>query len=312
MEPDWDDLKVLLALARGGSVAGAARALGIDHSTVSRRLAAVEEGFGAQLLVRGGREFSWTAEGRRVLAAAEAAEAAVIAAMRAVRTAKEEVSGTVRVATTPGLLALMTPALGAFQERYPALELEFTAGFERVDMAKGVADIAVRGGKPMEPDLIGRHVADVGFALYASGTYAQQYGLPDSPAALGRHRLVLLASHLHHIADHLRWLENYRGDQTVISRVDNFQGAEQLITLDRGIGTLPCHQGDRNTALQRVFPEPHSYVPCYVVYHASQRDTARIRAAAGVLADAFAAALTRVPDGQSGMRAATEHAAEDP
>jgi hypothetical protein len=58
MEPNWDDLKVLLALARGGSVAGAARELKVDHSTVSRRLAAMEQGFGAQLLVRGGRAYT--------------------------------------------------------------------------------------------------------------------------------------------------------------------------------------------------------------------------------------------------------------
>src|SRR3954451_3460381 len=78
-DSDWNDLKVLLALSRGGSVAGAARVLHVDQSTISRRLAALEESLGCSLLIRGGREFSWTAEGRTMIAAAETAEAAVLA-----------------------------------------------------------------------------------------------------------------------------------------------------------------------------------------------------------------------------------------
>jgi DNA-binding transcriptional LysR family regulator len=69
-DPDWNDFKVILALATGGSVVGAARALGVDSSTVSRRLAALEESVGAQLIVRGGQKFAWTTEGRALLGAA--------------------------------------------------------------------------------------------------------------------------------------------------------------------------------------------------------------------------------------------------
>ncbi len=288
MEPNWDDLKVLLALARGGSVAGAARELNVDHSTVSRRLAAIEDSFGAQLLVRGGREFAWTAEGRTVLAAAEATEATIVAATRQVRTARQEVAGTVRVATTPGTLAILAPALPSYQKRYPALVLEFLANFGRVDLAKGVADIALRYAKPAEPDLIGRHVVDTGFALYASKPYLSQHGMPESPAVLSRHRLVLYAESMHRYGVGLRWLEDHRRDETVTTRVDNLQSAEQLMSLGRGIGSLPCYQGDLNSALQRVFPEPIAQHAGYLVYHVSLRDAARIRAALEVLTETLA------------------------
>ena len=76
LTPEWSDFKVLLALARAGSVAGAARELQVDNSTISRRLAALEEALGAKLLIRGGREFSWTAEGRSADRRGEAMEAA--------------------------------------------------------------------------------------------------------------------------------------------------------------------------------------------------------------------------------------------
>lgn len=293
MEPDWDDLKVLLALARGGSVAGAARELNVDHSTVSRRLAAIEEGFGAQLLIRGGREFAWTAEGRTVLAAAEATEAAIIAATRQVRTAKLEVAGTVRVATTPSMLAILAPVVPTYQKRYPALEFEFMASFDRVDLAKGVADIALRFAKPTEPDLVGRHVIDVGWALYASKSYLSEHGAPESVDALSRHRLVLYAEFMHRYGVGLRWLEDYRRDETVIARVDNLQSAEQLLSLGRGIGALTCYQGDVNRALNRVFPDPFTHHEGYLVYHVSLRDAARIRGALEVLTEALTSQAER-------------------
>jgi len=91
---EWSDFKVLLALHRASSVAGAARLLQVDNSTVSRRLAALEEAVEAKLLIRGGREFTWTTAGRTLIEAGEAMEAAATAALRVVRTAKVELSGT--------------------------------------------------------------------------------------------------------------------------------------------------------------------------------------------------------------------------
>jgi DNA-binding transcriptional LysR family regulator len=293
MEPDWDDLKVLLALARGGSVAAAARELNVDHSTVSRRLAAIEEGFGAKLLIRGGREFAWTTEGKTVLAAAETARCAIIGASRQVRTARQEISGLVRVATTPSSLVILSEVLPHYQGRYPSLTFEFIASLDRVDLAKGMADIALRFAEPTEPDLIGRHVIDGGFALYASKSYVAQHGVPESANALCQHRLVLFAESMHRYGIGLRWLEDHRRETSVITRVDNLQSAEQLISLGRGIGALACYQGDANPALQRVFPDPIAQHPGFLVYHVSLRDAACIRAALEVLTDALTSQADR-------------------
>src|SRR5512140_2468457 len=101
MEPEWSDLKVLLAVARARSIAGAARALGVDQSTVSRRLTAIEDAVGAALVVRG-RELALTAEGGLLHAAAERVEAIVADAAVALRAAKDEVTGTARISCPPG------------------------------------------------------------------------------------------------------------------------------------------------------------------------------------------------------------------
>jgi DNA-binding transcriptional LysR family regulator len=152
MRPEWSDFKVLLALSRAGSVAGAARELQVDGSTIiSRRLAALEEELAAKLLVRGGREFSWTAEGRSVLEAAEAMEVASASALRAIRSSKVDVDGSVRVSVAPAfvysLMRLMVPAL---REEHPALNVEIEGAFQRADLAKGEADIALRMMRPTQ------------------------------------------------------------------------------------------------------------------------------------------------------------------
>jgi DNA-binding transcriptional LysR family regulator len=191
-DPDWDDLKVLLALSRGASVAAAARAMGVDQSTVSRRLAALEEAVGCPLLVRGGREFSWTAEGRTMVGAAEAAEAALQAATRHLRTSRLDAAGVVRVSTTPGIAAFLLRVLPDFQRKHRGLELDLSGSMEHMDLAKGEADIALRGGEPTEPDMVARRLIRGAWFLYASEACLREAGRPQSLDDLRHHRLVLL------------------------------------------------------------------------------------------------------------------------
>jgi DNA-binding transcriptional LysR family regulator len=288
-DSDWNDLKVLLALSRGGSVAGAARALQVDQSTISRRLAALEESLGCSLLIRGGREFCWTAEGRTMIAAAEAAEAAVLAGTRQLRTSRLDSTGTVRVSTTPGIAAVLMRILPESQRRHPGLEFDFSATIERVDLAKGEADIAVRAGVPTEPDLIARKLMQSGWFLFASDAYLREAGHPQSCDELPRHRLILMAPALHHIAPGLRWLEDHRDDATAVTRVDNIQAAVQMALLGRGIVVLPFILAQAEPALVRVLPQAVAMSDAYLVYHESLRGVARIQAAIEVLSEVIAA-----------------------
>ena len=285
MAPEWSDFKVLLALARAGSVAGAARQLQVDSSTISRRLAALEEAAGARLLIRGGREFSWTAEGRTLIEAGEAMEAATTRAMRAVRTAKVEVDGTVRVSVAPGFVpVLMRGMLPLLREAHPALRVELDGGFQRVDLARGDADIAVRMARPEEPDLVACHVFDCGWFVYAAASYLEARGCPASFEELAQHELVLYTEALHHVPP-LRWMEAWRGTARELSRVDNLEIACQTISAGAGIAVLPCFIADPVPGLQRVFPERVAVNPGWVVYHEAARDTSRVR----VVADALVA-----------------------
>lgn len=293
MEPEWSDFKVLLALAGAGSVAGAARALQVDHSTVSRRLAALEEAVGAQLLIRGGREFCLTAEGRTLAAAAQAMEAAAAQATRAVRAAKAEVQGAVRVSMPPGFVPLlMRFMLPALAQQHPDLNVALHGDYQRVDLARGDADIAVRMARPMESDLVARRAVDVSWFVYASQAYLQAHGRPESPEALARHRLVLYVEAMHGVAP-LRWMEAHRGAALRISRFDNLEAACQATAADAGIAVLPCFIGDAVPQLARVFPESIGINTGWIVYHESLRDTARIRVVVEALVEVFERAEDR-------------------
>jgi len=284
--PDWDDFKILVALARGGSVAGAARILAIDHSTVSRRLAALEDAVGARLVQRGGHDFAWTAEGRSALAAAEAIEASVAEATRTIRAAKLEIAGTVRISCPPGIVAALTRMLPAVREKHPLLAIELSADNRTVDLARGEADIAVRMFRPTEPGLVCRRTFELGWGVYASNAYVAEYGSPASMDDLPSHRLVLYVEAMHRVAGP-RWIEDHRGTASRLTRVDNTEVAGHVISSGGGIGIIPCIVADARPEMVRVFPAPVAFNTGWIVYHEAMRDTARVRAAVDALVEFY-------------------------
>src|SRR6185503_10090044 len=246
MALEWSDLKVLLALSRAGSVAGAARELQVDHSTISRRLAALEDAVNAKLLIRGGREFALTNEGRAMLEAAEATEAATAAALRAVRASKVEAQGHVSVSVAPAFVpVLMRELMPALRQSHPLLSVELRGSFLRADLAKGEADIALRMARPSEPDLVARRAMDTGWCVFASRAYLAARGCPARAEDLAQHDLVLYADNLHS-APPTRWLEAYKGRSAAhaASRMDSLETACQAAQAGGGIVVLPAFVGD--------------------------------------------------------------------
>jgi len=287
VSPEWSDFKILIALAQGGSVAGAARTIGVDGSTVSRRLSALEDSLGARLIVRGGREFAWTTEGKAALSAAEAMAGAVSAAAQSCRNAKLEVSGTVCISLSPAFVPIvLSKMLPVLREKRPALKLDVRGDFRQVDLGKGEADIAVRMARPTETDLVGRRTFEAGWCVFSSITYAGTRGTPASLSELREHQLVLYDETMHSV-EPLRWLEAHRGPNFL--RVDNLEIASQLIGAGGGIGLLPAFFELNMPGLLRVFPEPVTANAGWVVYHEAARDLARVRAAVDALVEFFEA-----------------------
>jgi DNA-binding transcriptional LysR family regulator len=285
-EPDWNDFKVILALASGGSIAGAGRALGVDGSTVSRRLAALEETLGARLIVRGGQRFEWTAEGRAVLAAGETMQAAATEAARAVRSAKGDAAATVTVSCPPGVTAALTQLIPTMRDKRPELSLNLVVEGRTVDLAKGEAHIALRMFRPTEPSLICRRTFEIGWAVYASAGYLAEHGHPKTPAELPHHKLVRYVSSFHKISGP-RWFEEHCGSAANSVQLDNTEMVAHVLAAGAGIGVVPCPVVYGRSELVRVFSDPVAFSTGFIVYHESVRDTACVRNAADALSEMF-------------------------
>jgi DNA-binding transcriptional LysR family regulator len=281
-EPEWNDFKVVLALGRGGSVAGAARILGVDGSTISRRLAAAEEAFGAVLIVRGGRDFSFTAEGKAALAAGEAMEAAVTAATAAVRSSKTELQGIVKISCAPSAVHFLLPFPKLVAERHPGLDVELISARTVIDLAKGDADIAMRAVRPTDLDVIVRYNFEWGSCAYAAPDYLKEHGRPSRFDDLSQHQLIRYDDSFQR-ASFARWIEPYVSTTTSNMRMDSIDMAHAMIAAARGIGVLFCCNGDPDPRLVRVFPEPIDMMQGWIVYHESSRGSVRIKTVADLL-----------------------------
>ncbi|HKU38146.1 MAG TPA: LysR family transcriptional regulator [Polyangiales bacterium] len=282
-DPEWSDFKVLLALRDAGSVVGAARLLGVDHSTVSRRLAALETAVGACLLVRNGREFAWTAAGRSMLAAAESIKPLVEAALSEVRGQGQAADTAVRISMPPAFTAVVSRLLAEQRAQPAGVKIVISGDYRPVDLAKGEADLALRSFRPREPGLISRPVLSIGWVVCASPRYLAEHGRPASAEELADHEIVKFVAAMDHVAGP-RWLEQHRGRARVSIQVDNTEVAVHNIALGAGIGVVPAFVAENRTSdIVRVFPEPVAYSTGCIVYHEAVRDAPRVKAAARAL-----------------------------
>jgi len=219
-EPDWNDFRVILALGRAGSVAGAAQVLKVDPSTVSRRLAAAEAAFGAVLVVREAREFSFTSEGKSAFAAAEAMEAVADRARAEVRDARGSLEGVVRIACPPVAIRYLEDFPETVTSQHPELGVVLLSGRAPVNLAKGEADISIRAVRPTDMDLAVAHSFGLGSGVFAAKTYVEAHGRPSTPADISGHALVQYAEAFLHMPP-FAWAEQFAGPGKPGIRVDN-------------------------------------------------------------------------------------------
>jgi DNA-binding transcriptional LysR family regulator len=246
--PDWNDLRPFLAVARTGSFAAAARSLGLQHSTVSRRVEALEHTLGTRLFHRTPTGATVTEAGRHLLPLAVKAETA----LTALATAATGQMRPLRLSMPTGFAPLLAPALIAFQDRHPHLSVEVLATSQPSDIAAGSADIALRVAPTADAALVVRTIGQIGLSLYASPAYLRAHPVAD-PVDFAGHSLIGLHPDLA-ATPAAAWIGRHAGAATVVMRLSQMADLCATAAGGAGLALLPCVLADGMGDLVRVMP----------------------------------------------------------
>lgn len=282
---NWDDTRIFLAVARTGQLLAAARALGLNHATVARRLGALENDLGVKLVDRRTTGSLLTAAGERFLPVAERVEAEMQAARAGIGGADVAVAGTVRIGAPDGFgVDFLAPRLGALTERHPDLTLQLVPVSRAVSLSRREADMAITVERPDHGRLVARKLVDYTLGLYASRAYLARAGVPDGPQALKAHALVgyvedLVYSSALAYADEID--RGFRPRFEIASAL----GQVEAVRAGAGIGILHAFIARRDPELVRVLPDKVIRRSYWLVLHESVRDLARVRVVADFIAE---------------------------
>ena len=276
---DWGDLKVFITVARAGSTLAAARSLGVNQTTVARRIAALESALGARLFDRNQDGYRLSECGRQILAQAERVEVEAETLHRLIARRSRDLSGVVRV-TTPEIFAnlLLTPWLPAFMDLYPDIKVEVVATDQRLDLMRGEADIAVRAGAmPTEAGLVVRRLADYQWIMCCSKSYADKHGVPSSGEELNDHFVVGSDGPLSKLAPHV-WLAQAAPRAKRRSTCNSVANMVAAVKAGHGVGFVPNTFLMVETGLVECFEVPGSKFSFYLAMPEAMKDQPRVRA----------------------------------
>jgi DNA-binding transcriptional LysR family regulator len=275
---DWDDFRVFLSVARAGTLSAAARLLQVDQSTISRRLATLEETAGARLFDRTPKGYVLTLAGEAVRSRVEELESQALGIERQLLGQDSQPTGHVRLAASDSFAAwFLAPRLAPFYTRFPGIRLELVTGNQPVNLARREADISLRLSKPKEPNLIARRLGQAAWSVYASSGYLLRYGKPSLRARLRGQRVVGLDPELRGTVG-ARWLAK-QGSLAVVSLTCNsLLSQAAAVVAGIGLSPLPCLFGDREPTLERIVPRTIGHHDLWLVVHPDVRKNARVRA----------------------------------
>ena len=281
----WDDVQVFLGVVQQGSIAGAARALGVNHSTVLRRIGSLEDTLATRLFDRLPSGYALTSSGNdfadRLAGMVEQMEAA----HRHLMGLDVEVKGIIRLTSTDTLVqGVLMPLLARFRAAYPGVQVQVVMNNTLLSLTKREADVAVRGSNRPPENLVGRRVGDIQTALYASRAYLKEVGRRTN---LDEYAWVAPDEGLSHL-EQAKWLSKHVDPTRIALRVDSLVGMVDAVHSGVGVGLLLCPLADaRPELVQLAPPDPQLNTRIWILTHPDLKQVARIRAFTQFLFDAL-------------------------
>ena len=282
MELEWSDLMVILAVCRAGSLSGAARSLGHNHSTIFRKINAIEEKTGVRFFERLSDGYLMTEAGQTAMRYAERIESEVHALGREVLGQDMRLQGKIRVTAPEGISTQIAPRLLAeFCRVNPGISIDMMGGSSALDLSRREADVAIRA-TPKPPDTsLGRKVCDFRFAVYSSPQYLEQN--KDKPTQ--EQNWCLLEGTVDWLIP-LVWKKKAHGERQVIFSSSMSQAVINATAEGMGFTLMPCYLGDTNDRLVRIGdPLEALTIELWVLTHPDLRHTARVKALLAYLYD---------------------------
>ncbi|HYV99446.1 MAG TPA: LysR family transcriptional regulator [Gemmatimonadaceae bacterium] len=280
---DWDNLRVFLAVARAGRAAAAARRLRVEHTTVSRRLAALEAQLGAPVFHRTVGGYVLTAEGQSILSMAEAMERAALSMGVGVREITGRLAGTVRVGMPPEFASdWFAGHVPAFRARYPEIQLEILVGTRTLDLSRGEAELAIRSPRPQQVGLVTARIAHTSVRLYASRALIgrKRMRIADADAMAG-HALLTYPASLN-ILQSAAWFQPVKAAATVALESNGTHTLLNAARAGAGIAMLPAFMARQYPDLTEV-SDAVGEQDVWLVMHPDHRRDPKVRATADFL-----------------------------
>ncbi len=267
---NWNDMRFVLETVRHGGLSGAARALKVNHATVSRRIAAAETAMGARLFDRAPGGYRPTEAGLEAARMAERMEVASHDLSRSLSARDQQLSGALTV-TAPQLLVerFLAAHLREFKELYPAIDLKVIAANRQLNLAAHEADVAFRISDTPGDTLVGRRVTEQAAAVYVSGEQAERMRAdPSQPLDWIRFA---------HWPGPPEVLKQAWPNRRVTLTVDDMYAALAGVRAGLGATRMPCFIGDAEPGLERLDRVPLlPYRPLWVLTHADLRGTRKV------------------------------------
>lgn len=269
---DWDDIRHFLEVVRSGSATGAASRLGVNHTTVYRRISALEERLEKKLFERATNGWVITPVGERIVAYAESMAEEANNIERQVLADSHELRGPLRVTAPDHAESLLLPVVRKFLARYPEVDLEIIATSDELDLAAREADVALRGTDAPPPNLVGKRIAQIALGVYACPSLAARARTEPDAEDLPCITWIGDGSSLP------PWIEKNYPRTRRIYRTNSIRVMQSMAREGIGIACLACVLGDPDHILERI---PTQFIePCmtmWVLSHVDLRTTARVR-----------------------------------
>ncbi|MCH6576704.1 MAG: LysR family transcriptional regulator [Proteobacteria bacterium] len=279
---DWDKLRIFHAVAEAGSFTHAGEALNLSQSAVSRQIGTLESGLGVALFHRHARGLILTEQGELLFETTKEVSHKLVMTEAMLGESKERPRGPLKITTTVAFGSIwLTPRMKEFTELYPDIRVNLVLDESERDLSMREADVAIRMVPPRQPDLIQRHLMTMHFHVYASPEYLKKYGLPEKPADLADHMLIVYGEDMEPPVANVNWLleagRKPSDRDRALLKVNNIYGIYRAVQSGVGIASLPDYTIRQASQLVRILPELEgpSY-DAYFVYPAELRHSKRI------------------------------------